>query len=149
VTDNVGHVDGIGSRFFTVFNGGGTAAPADEHAAPAALATPAAFTVRPGFDPRSAPEVLVEEADDAYSVTMEELGRIELAIGAVRGYQIINGEAGHLPIGSTLKNGVFYWAAGPGFLGSYELRFERPGGSVAAVHVNIQPKAPLSRHVSQ
>jgi hypothetical protein len=92
--------------------------------------------------------VIVAEADGAYSVTMEELGRIELAIGAVRGYQIINGEAGHLPIGSTLKNGVFYWAAGPGFLGSYELRFERPGGSVAAVHVNIQPKAPLSRHVS-
>jgi len=149
VTDNVGHVDGIGSRFFTVSNGGGTAAPADEGAAPAAIATPAAFTVLQGYDRRSAPEVLVAETDGAYSVTMEELGRIELAIGAVKGYQIINGEAGHLPIGSTLKNGLFYWAPGPGFLGSYELRFERPGGSVAAVHVDIQPQALLKRRVSQ
>jgi len=149
VTDSVGHVDGIGSRFFTVFNGGGTAAPADEGAAPAAIATPAAFTVRSGYDLRNAAEALVTGADGAYSVTMEELGRIELATGAVRGYQIINSEAGHLPVGSTLKNGVFYWAAGPGFLGLYELRFEMPGGRVAAVHVNIQPKTPLRRRVSQ
>ena len=79
-------------------------------------------------------------------MTMEELGRIELEIGAVSGYQIINGEAHHLPIGSTLKDGVFYWGAGPGFLGPYELRFERPGGAVAAVHVNIQPMTtPLRR----
>jgi hypothetical protein len=71
---------------------------------------------------------------------MPELGRIELAIGAVGGHQIINGQESHLPVGSTLKDGVFYWGAGPGFLGSYELRFERPDGAAAAVHVNIQPK---------
>jgi len=48
---------------------------------------------------------------------MPELGRIELAIGAIRGHQIINGQESHLPVGSTLKDGVFYWGAGPGFLG--------------------------------
>jgi hypothetical protein len=141
--DNVGHGDGLGSRYFTVFNSGGSAAPADAGSSsavsPAAIATPAAVTVRHGLDLRAVPEALVAGTDGAYSVTMQELGRIELQIGAVRGYQIINGEAHHLPIGSTLRNGVFYWGPGPGFLGSYELRFERPDGTVSAVHVDVQP----------
>jgi hypothetical protein len=148
--DNVGHGDGLGSRYFTVFNSGGSAAPADSGnssaVSPAAIATPAAVTVRHGLDLRAVPEALVAGADGAYSVTMQELGRIELQIGAVRGYQIISGETHHLPIGSTLRNGVFYWGPGPGFLGPYELRFERPDGTVAAVHVNIQPMTtPLRR----
>jgi hypothetical protein len=150
--DNVGHGDGLGSRYFTVFNGGPTASPADAGTAAvssAAIATPAAVTVRRGLDLGSVPEALITRADGAYSVTMEELGRIELQIGAVRGYQIINGEAHHLPIGSTLKDGVFYWAAGPGFLGRYELRFEKPDGSVAAVHVNIQPITTARRGARQ
>jgi hypothetical protein len=82
-------------------------------------------------------------------MTMEELGRIELEIGAVRGYQIINGEARHLPIGSTLQDGVFYWEAGPGFLGQHELRFERSDGSIGTVHVNIQPKTMPRRRVRE
>ena len=147
--DNVGHGDGLGSRYFTVFNSGGTASPADagnsSAVSPAAIATPAAVTVRRSLDLQAVPEALVADADGAYSVTMEELGRIELQIGAVRGYQIINGEAHHLPIGSTLRAGVFYWGAGPGFLGPYELRFDRPDGTVAAVHVNIQPKTTPQR----
>jgi len=151
--DNVGHGDGLGSRYFTVFNGGPTAAPADPGGtagiSPAAIATPAAVTVRRGLDLQSEPEALVAEADGAYSMAMEELGRIELEIGAVRGHQIINGEARHLPIGSTLKDGVFYWDAGPGFLGRYELRFERPDGSVATVQVNIQPKTTPRRRAPQ
>ena len=151
--DNVGHGDGLGSRYFTVFNGGGTAAPADagnsSAISPAAIATPAAVTVRHGLDLRGVPETLLAGADGAYSVTMEELGRIELEIGAAKGYQIINGEARHLPIGSTLREGVFYWGAGPGFLGPYELRFERPDGTVAAVHVNIQPETTPKRRARQ
>jgi len=151
--DNVGHGDGLGSRYFTVFNAGGTAAPADAvnpaEVSPATIATPAAVTLRHGLDLGTVPEALVARADGAYSVTMEELGRVELQIGAAKGYQILNGEAHHLPIGSTLKDGVFYWAAGPGFLGSYELRFEKPDGSVAPVHVNIQPMTAPRRGARQ
>ncbi len=138
--DNINHNDGLGSRFFTVFNAGGMAAPADAGTTLPAAPTPAAVTLRQGYDLRSAPQRLEAGPDGAFSVTMPELGRIELAIGAIRGHQIINGQESHLPVGSTLKDGVFYWGAGPGFLGSYELRFERPDGAVAAVHVNIQPK---------
>ena len=144
--DNLGHGDGLGSRYFSVFNGGPTAMPADPGASPetspASIGTPAAVTLRRGLDLGSQPETLAVEADGAYSVTMEELGHIELEIGAVKGYQIINGEARPLPIGSTLKDGVFYWEAGPGFLGQHELRFETSEGSVP-VHVTIQPKTTL------
>jgi hypothetical protein len=150
-SDNIGHTDGLGSRYFNVFNGGGAAAPADPGSAFVAsqesIATPAAVTLRQGLDPQSEPEILPAEADGAYSITMEELGRIELGIGATKGYQIVNGEAHQLPIGSTLKDGVFYWLAGPGFLGQHELRFDMPNGSIASVHVAILPKTTSRRRV--
>jgi hypothetical protein len=38
---------------------------------------------------------------------------------------------------------VFYWQAGPGFLGEYELVFGRPGGAAAHVRVVIHPKSYL------
>jgi len=46
-----------------------------------------------------------------------------------------------LPIGSTLEGGVFYWQAGPGFLGEYQLLFERPDAPPVRVKVNIRPRA--------
>ena len=141
--DNLGHGDGLGSRYFSVFNGGPTAAPMDPNAgsdaSPSAIATPAAVTLRQGLDLNSEPVELAADADGSYSVSMEQLGQLEMGIGAIRGYQLINGVARNLPIGSTLQDGVFHWSAGPGFLGRHELRFERPDGSVAAVHVTIQP----------
>jgi hypothetical protein len=153
VTDNVGHSDGIGSRYFTVFNAGGIAAPADPGTAagvsPSSMPNPPAVTVRRGLDLNSKPEVLAANADGAYSVSMEEVGRIEMEIGAVQGYHIINGEAGGLPTGSKLKDGVFYWGAGPGFLGSHELRFEKPDGSTITVHINIQPKTMPRRPIRE
>jgi len=42
--DNIGHNDGLGSRFFTVFNAGGMAAPADAGNTLPATTTPAAVT---------------------------------------------------------------------------------------------------------
>lgn len=53
----------------------------------------------------------------------------------------MNDERQPLPIGSTLKGGVFYWQAGPGFLGEYELVFERPAGAPVRVRVVIRPKS--------
>jgi hypothetical protein len=94
-------------------------------------------------------DVLDSQADGSYLVTMDEVSHIELEIGAVKGYHVINGQTRSLPIGSTLKDGIFYWDAGPGFLGLHELRFEKPDGTVATVHVNIQPKTPPRRRVRQ
>ena len=53
---------------------------------------------------------------------------------------LVQDEAHALPIGSTLKGGVFYWQPGPGFLGEYKLQFERPDGTKIPVSVTIVPK---------
>jgi hypothetical protein len=72
---------------------------------------------------------------------MEETGRIEMEIGAVNVHHMVNGDIRGLPTGSTLKEGIFSWGVGPGFLGRHELRFDRPDGSIVTVRVEIQPKA--------
>ena len=116
VFDNQGRGEGIGSRYWNVFNAGGpVAAPEEEAMQPAT-------------------------ADITRPVEIEEVGRVELPLGAVRGYQLVNGERAELPIGSSLKGGVFYWNPGPGFVGEYTLVFERPDGTEAQVRVKIRAK---------
>jgi hypothetical protein len=73
-------------------------------------------------------------------IEIEELGRLEVPLGAISGYQLVQGERTTLPIGSSLKRGVFYWQPGPGFLGDYTLVFGRPDGTEAQLHVKIRPK---------
>ena len=73
-------------------------------------------------------------------VEIEEVGQMELPLAAIRGYQIVNGERRPLPIGSSLRRGVFYWQPGPGFLGEYDLVFETKNGAETQVRVKIQPK---------
>jgi uncharacterized repeat protein (TIGR01451 family) len=116
-SDNVGHVDGLGSRYFTVANTGGGNAPAEE----------GSIELAPDSATESAAEI-------------EELGLLELHLGAAKGHMLIGGQRAPLPVGSTLKGGVFYWQAGLGFLGEYRLVFERPDGSETRVRVNVRPK---------
>jgi hypothetical protein len=130
VTDNAGRTDGVGSRFMTVLNNtqtGGVASPEESTAAV----------------PASQPMKLPEDTG-ILSMETEELGRIELKVGATAGYEIVNGERHRLPIGSTLKNGVFYWQVGPAFLGDFNLVFERPlvDGTIQQVpaKVHVGPK---------
>jgi len=123
VFDNAGRGDGIGSRYFTVANtGGGNAPAADTRAEPIE------------------PAQIAPDADGVYSVSMEELGRIELPIGATSGYLLISDERLPLPVGSALKGGRFYWQPGPGFLGEYDMLFERADSTQVRVHVSIRPK---------
>jgi hypothetical protein len=115
VFDNLSRGEGLGSRYFNVFNSGGSVAVPEEAMAPAT-------------------------ADATRPIEIEEVGRVELPLGAVRGYQLVDGAHVPLPIGSSIKRGVFYWHPGPGFLGEYTLVFERPDGTEAQVHVKIRPK---------
>jgi hypothetical protein len=137
VFDNGGRGDGIGSRYFNVFNAGaaGVAAPEEPP-----IVTPATASIRRGIHPARETEPLLPDDTGSYSVSMEELGRIELNIGATKGYLMVNGERHRLPLGSSLHNGVFHWQAGIGYLGQYELAFEQTGGSVVSVWVTITPK---------
>ncbi len=96
--------------------------------------------VRHGLDANRRVRPIDPDSDGGYSVTMEEVGLIELNLGAAKGNLLVEGETHELPIGSTLKGGVFYWQPGPGFLGDYTLQFERPDGTRIPVHVKIEPK---------
>jgi uncharacterized repeat protein (TIGR01451 family) len=121
VFDNAGRGDGIGSRYFTVANTGAGNVPAT--------------------DKPIEPAQITADATGVYSVSIEELDQIELPIGATRGYLLIKDERRPLPVGSTLKGGRFYWQAGPGFLGDYDLLFERADSTPIRVHVSIKPKS--------
>jgi hypothetical protein len=139
VTDNGARVDGIGSRYFNVFNaGGGVVAAPEEPPTPESLAGP--VQLRSGYDLKAPAVALTADDTGAYSVEMEQFGRIELSLGATKGYQIVGYEAAELPLGSTLKAGVFYWQPPLGFFGQYELLFEREDGSQFRVRVSIVPK---------
>jgi hypothetical protein len=140
VFDNQGRGEGLGSRYFNVLNtgaGGGVAAPEDVIPGIAARKD---LRVRHGLDVTRQPDAIAPDADGAYSVTMEEVGRIELHLGASRGNMLVLGRQQALPTGSTLKGGVFYWQPGPGFLGDYTMQFERPDGTRIPVRVRIVPK---------
>ena len=114
VFDNAGHGDGIGSRFFNVLNSGVGGVAALE------VDTQSTF-----------PSASALEAE------VDEMGRIELPVGAGSGYLLVNGERRPLPAGSSLADGVFYWHPGPGFRGRYELLFERPDGTNLLVTVFV------------
>jgi len=80
------------------------------------------------------------DSDGEYSVMMEEVGHIELHTGAASGNMLVGRQTRAMPIGSTLKGGVFYWQPGPGFLGEYRMQFTRPDGTKIPVQVKIVPK---------
>jgi len=140
VFDNFGRGEGLGSRYFNVLNSSfatGAAVPEDVIGGPAARE---AVRVRHGLNVHRRSEPITRDLDGVYSVTMEEVGHIELHLGAATGNTLVDGGAHALPIGSTLKGGVFYWQPGPGFLGEYTMQFERPDGTRIPVRVSIVPK---------
>jgi hypothetical protein len=138
VFDNLGRGEGLGSRFFNVLNvGGPVAAPEggiDESVARGGV------RVRHGLNLNRRPDPIAQDPDGGYSLTMEEVGHIELHLGAARGSMLVEGESRALPAGSTLRRGVFYWQPGPGFLGDYTMQFERPDGTKVPVRIKIVPK---------
>jgi Beta-propeller repeat len=174
VYDNAARGDGIGSRYFTVFNsGGGGVAEQDTVSAgnhmPLAAA-PDAFpiaiardalplatardalpratardalplaTARDALPRATARDALPSRDRKGAVVHIEEMDRIELNLGAISGCSLLNSQRRELPIGSTLVNGVFYWQPGPGFLGTFELNFERPDLPDITIFVTIHPK---------
>ncbi len=140
VFDDLQRGEGLGSRYFSVLNAGssgGLAAMEDAIDQPAANQD---ARIHHGLHLNRRLEPIAPDSDGAYAVTMEEVGHIELHLGATSGTLVVAGEVHALPIGSTLMGGVFYWQPGPGFLGDYTLKFERPDGTKIPVRVTIIPK---------
>jgi hypothetical protein len=138
VFDSANRSEGIGSRYFNVTNAAsGIAAPEEP---PAELARPDSMRLHRGFDLNRPPDPLLADDNGVVPVEMAVMGRIEIEVGASEGYMLVNGERQPLPVGSSLKNGVFYWLAAPGFLGEYLLVFERPDSTSVQLKVTIRPK---------
>lgn len=159
VTDNAGHADGVGSRFFSVMNAGSApAGPGPDGFVPDITdlavipSNPAPILARRGFG-RGGRLPVHARLGAAFEVEIPETGLLEIALDrgreedrlVYRGYQIVGGEVRPLPSGSTLdpKSGLWTWQPGPGFLGSFDLVFvaERDGRpeSKTAVRVRIAP----------
>jgi len=134
IADNQGRSDGIGSRYINVLNSGGTAVPEQTALDPA----PSGAIVR--RDLNGGATQLEPDEDGVLRVKMQELERVELDLGANSGHLLTYAEGRSLPIGSTLKSGVFYWQTGLGFLGDYDLVFTRTGLSDLHVRISIGPK---------
>jgi len=110
-----------------------------------------AVTGRTGFDLGAPFETLTADAAGVRRVQMPELGRLELRLGAVeRGYLVANGTLRDLPPGSRLdaSTGVFTWAPGAGYIGTYRLTFIRADGQIP-VDVTVRPAAATGAGESQ
>ncbi|HEY6393674.1 MAG TPA: SBBP repeat-containing protein, partial [Bryobacteraceae bacterium] len=116
VFDNAGHGEGLGSRYFNVFNSGGGSAAQPEEPLPHGRGSEEEQTRNP-LQTRNRAATVRERFPN--EIEIEEVGQLEIPLGATTGYQLVNGEHRPLPIGSSMKNGVFYWQPGPGFLGEY------------------------------
>src|SRR5260370_76851 len=115
VFDDEDRGEGWGTRYFNVVNTAASGATAVEDVIDESVAREG-VRVRHGLNLDRRPEPIAQEADGGYSVTMEEVGHIQLHLGAASGNMLLQGEPQPLPTGSTLKGGVFYWQPGPGFL---------------------------------
>jgi hypothetical protein len=140
VADNLGAVEGIGSRYFRVDNSSSlTAAPSVAAAsltATSLAAVPATGGVvyaRMGWDESKPWRALAVNSAGKVLVRAEEIGRVELQLGvrggAMEGYLRTGETLAPLPVGSRLdrETGTFTWQPGVGFVGSYDFVFVQRG----------------------
>jgi C1A family cysteine protease len=147
--DNAGNTDGIGSRYFSIQNPDGgdsinaVAAPQNQMYSPPIrlqqlkdlpmdVRTP--VKIRKGFGEDIPSRNIYADHNGLVQIEIKELERIELDLSAsfsdtskISGYLLAGNRILSLPIGSTLKDGVFYWMPGLAYLGKYRLVFIEHG----------------------
>jgi len=157
VFDNAGRGEGLGSRYFTIANSRSASAP--QNSSPTSSVS-SGHIRRVGRE--SVPRVsykadlkvflrrnsltapllpLTQGKDRSYALTVEQLERIELHLGAVHdGYALVRKEKHLLPAGSTLDRdtGIFYWQTAAPFLGRFDLMFTPDNQKAAPLHVRIR-----------
>ncbi|MCP4214402.1 MAG: hypothetical protein GY765_07080 [bacterium] len=139
-TDNAGNSDGIGSRYFSVANTGGSAKKPrktiiNTGTFKQALAGQIPFAekgvlVRKGYQLTTEPKPVGPGKDGVIHVVSKELQRVEIAFNTTGltledGCGILGNSIQSLPVGSTMdkETGIFYWQPGPGFIGTYRFMF--------------------------
>ncbi len=167
VSDNQGATEGIGSRFFTVSNGTGSLTSAVEASAdagrtngdsrrhlvrvlllrshPNASSLPLDSYIvlgRLGWDLNAPLRSFSRDTSGRTIARSEEVSRVELHLGAGPhvGYLRTSDGLSPLPVGSHLEptTGVFTWAPGVGFVGTYELVFIRLAGERPVARQDVQ-----------
>ncbi|MCP5050632.1 MAG: hypothetical protein GY940_25945 [bacterium] len=150
--DNAGNKDGIGSRYFTIRNSSSRQSAAGikskarlipDRIPVAAVDRSKPIEVKKGYDSKIEPRSIYPDAAGNVTVKMRESERIEVRLpGSYIGYSKVGSEMMGLPVGSTFDpvRGIFYWFAGPGFLGRYDLVFiaRDESGKVSKINVTVE-----------
>jgi len=138
--DNAGNTDGIGSRYFNIYNLGSinslSHASNQEQYSKAGIADiavdyPGPVKMRKGNKTNVKPGILYPGESGNIDIEIKEVERIEIHLSdrdanfTYTGYLEVGEQLWPLPIGSTLdtERGIFYWSPGPGFIGLYRLVF--------------------------
>lgn len=157
--DDAGNTDGIGSRYFTIQNRGGSAgrrAQGAGHKIPAVKVHGSWFNnevsripidhsepvrILKGCNKSSTPQPVYPGKDGIINIEIEELERLEIS-NVYFAYMVVGGQLRSLPIGSTFnsQDGIFYWQPGPGFIGKYDFVFigKKETGEVGRINVSIR-----------
>lgn len=152
VTDNAGHSDGIGSRYFSVMNSGTGDRAAGlrdwdsllNESTRDQLQSFEPVMVKKGYNDKTNPgEAYPDECGDIH-IQIPELERLEIKLDTVpaknlAGYLAVGDKLRELPIGSTLDSdaGIFYWQPGAGFVGEYHLVFTAKDETGQLIRKNI------------
>lgn len=164
-TDTGGNTDGIGSRYFSIHNVGGSnrqstsnmaALPGSNRGFARKLAgTPGYSTepllIRKGFGKDTiTPDIVFSDHQGIAHTEIRETERIEIRLydtangnKQVYGFLKVGEHLRALPAGATLdsRNGVLYWIPAHGFEGEYRLVFiDTISARVKHINITIQPK---------
>lgn len=128
--DDAGNSDGIGSRYFTILNLAEPPGQSTNHPWDVISRIPIDYLgpikIEKGGNTIE-PHTLYPDDKGMITIEIRELERIEIDINDNSkfhvGYLVAGNRLKSLPIGSTVKNGIFYWGPGPGFFGEYRLLF--------------------------
>jgi hypothetical protein len=102
--------------------------------------------MRKGFGNMQSREIYAGD-DGLIKIKIKELGRLQLDLSAsfadtskISGYLVVGDRILSLPIGSTLKDGIFYWMPGMAFFGNYRLVFieHGPYGAMNRIDVMVE-----------
>jgi len=145
VNDNADNTQGIGSRYFNIWNLGTLNSQQQESTN---SKNPQLFSeidkmpldysntvkLTKGYDPAALAEPVYPDEQGNIYIEAKEMERMAIhlkeqikgsTISCFEGYLAVGNQLWKLPVGSTLdkKRGIFYWQPGPGFIGRYNLVF--------------------------
>ncbi len=138
--DDAGNTEGIGSRYFTIWNTTASRKSSKSSSQSSMGPVPGEIPVDgfgsvgvvKGFRLNAGPREAVPGDKGIITITLDQMERLELHLTPgtqdltlKMGFQVVGDEFRPLPTGSTFdrERGIFYWQPGPGFTGDYELVF--------------------------